>query len=110
MLLERFWIPAFGRSGRLAFGTSWTRKRVRRFLSRRSRAGRSSFGKRMWRVRRAGFRMSGRGPNDGAVVDGGVCGGRVENKFVKRIRGLGRVEDIVVETSDRDNSTPQIRG
>jgi hypothetical protein len=67
-------------------------KRVRRFLSRRSRAGRSSFGKRMCRVRRWGFRVGGRRPGVGAVVGGGT----VVNKFVRSVRGFGRVEDVIV--------------
>lgn len=65
---------------------------MRRFLSRRSRAGRSSFGKRMWRVRRWGFRVGGRGPGEGAVGGGGT----VVNRFVRRVRGVGRVEDGIV--------------
>jgi hypothetical protein len=80
-------------------GESAPTNRVRRFRSRRSRAGSSSFGKRTWRVRRAGFRLGGSGPDVGAVIEDAGWSekdGRAENKSVRRVRGSGRVEDIVV--------------
>lgn len=59
-----------------------------RGLSRRSRAGRSSFGKRMWRVRRVDFREDERVPDEGCCS----CGSG-ENMFVRRVRGDGMVGD-----------------
>lgn len=60
---------------------------VMRFLSRRSRAGRSSFGKRMWRVRRVGLKEGESGP------DGSCCCGSGVKMFVRRVRGEGMVGD-----------------
>lgn len=68
---------------------SWTMNLVMRFRSRRSRAGRSSFGKRMWRVRRFGFRVGERGPDEGCSW----CGSG-EKMFVMRFRGDGMVADV----------------
>lgn len=67
-------------------------KRVTSLRSRRSRAGRSSLGKRVWRVRRRGFRSGEEGVRRGFGGGDEGGGGKEAKREVRWGRVLGRRE------------------